>query len=356
MRYEASLIQRQRRTAAEIARIEEAMYQILEEVHPRTGRNVFYVLSGMGLVQKTENEYNNTVIRLLTRLRKPRRLPFRWLADATRWIRKPHTYTGVSHALQTFADAYRRDVWADQDVHVEMWTEKDAIASIMYDETSAGDVPLLAGRGYASHRFLYTTAEYMREIGKPAYIYYFGDYDPRGIDISRFVEECLREYAEDIDITFERGALTREQIDRWHLPTRPTKREKSGFGRHFDADSVDIDTMDPRDLRALVKACMTSHIGSRELETLSVAEREEQQFLRWLAVASPRLREEARQTHGISGDEPMGTQDELIETLRVTMNAYLSGHTAMSWDDIIGALDLLRDATQGAREKAEDAS
>ena len=73
MVYEASMIKRKRRTRAEIAAIEDAMYGILEEVHPRTGRNVFYLVSGLGLIAKTENEYNNTVIRLLTRMRKQRR-------------------------------------------------------------------------------------------------------------------------------------------------------------------------------------------------------------------------------------------------------------------------------------------
>jgi hypothetical protein len=255
--YEASLIKRKRRTAVEIAVIEQAMYRILEEVHPRTGRNVFYLVSGQGLVQKTENEYNNTIIRLLT------------------WMRKPNTYNSIEDALLNAARTYRRSVWQNVDAHVEIWTEKDAIASIMYQETSVWDVPLFAGRGYASHTYLYNTAEYIREIGKPAYIYYFGDYDPRGLDISRFVEEHIREYAEGIEITFERVGVTREQIDRWQLPTRPTKKEKSGFGKHFDAESVDIDTIDPRDLRALVRDCITRHIHERDLEVLRLAENEE---------------------------------------------------------------------------------
>jgi hypothetical protein len=272
------MIKRPRRRREEIAAIEDAMYAILEEVHPRTCRNVFYLVSGLGLVQKTENEYNNTVVRLLTRLRKQRRLPFSWLADATRWVRKPRTYHSIEDALLDAAQTYRRDVWHHLPCHVEIWTEKDAIASIMYQETSLWDVPLLAGRGYASHTYLYSAAEALQEIGKPAFIYYFGDYDPRGLDISRFVEHHIREYAEGIDITFERIALTRAQIDQWQLPTRPTKREKSGFGQHFDAESVDIDTLDPRDLRALVRACITRHIDERTLDVLQLAEHEERTF------------------------------------------------------------------------------
>jgi hypothetical protein len=352
MPYEASLIKRKRRTAAEIVAIEDAMYRILEEVHPRTGRNVFYVLSGMHLIAKTENEYNNTVIRLLTRLRKQRRLPFKWLADATRWIRKPHTYTGIGHALETFAKAYRRDVWADAEEHVEIWTEKDAIASIMYEETSVYDVPLLAGRGYASHTYLYSAAEAIQEIGKPAYIYYFGDYDPRGLDISRFVEEHIREYAEGIEIHFERVALTREQIDRWRLPTRPTKREKSGFGKNFDPDSVDIDTMDPRELRALVRACIEYHLAPRQVETLHTVEQEEQRFLQWLAVESPAMQDGQRLAEIPEGHTLAGSSHELTERLRLTLNTYLASHE-MSWDDIVGAAYVLHMAAKESKEAAE---
>lgn len=279
MAYQAK---RKRRSKEEIAVIEEAMYSLLEEVHPRAGRNVFYLASGLGLMAKTENEYNNTVIRLLTRMRKQRRLPFSWLADATRWIRKPRTHDSMEDTLLSAAMPYRRSVRSDQEADVEIWTEKDAIASLMYQETSLWDVPLLAGRGYASHTYLYSAAEAMQEIGKPAYIYYFGDYDPRGLDISRFVEEHIREYAEGIESTFERVGVTREQVDRWQLPTRPTKREKGGFGKHFDEESVDIDTVDPRDLRAMVRECLTRHIDERTLEVLQVAEQEEREH--WAEV------------------------------------------------------------------------
>jgi hypothetical protein len=269
-----TLPRRHRRTPQEIAAIEHAMYRVLEEVHPRTVRNVFYVIAGMSLVQKTENEYNNTIVRLLTHMRKRQQLPFSWLADATRWMRKPRTYDRIEDALLDAARTYRRAVWRDMNAHVEIWTEKDAIASIMYEETSLWDVPLYAGRGYASHTYLNNAALYMQDIGKPAYIYYFGDYDPRGLDISRFIEQHIREYAKGIEIIYERVGLTREQIDRWQLPTRPTKKEKY-FGQNFADESVDIDTVDPRTLREMVRTCITRHIDVRALEVLREAEEAE---------------------------------------------------------------------------------
>jgi hypothetical protein len=222
----------------------------------------------------------------------------------------------------------------------------------MYEETSVYDVPLMAGRGYTSHTYLYSAAEAMQEIGKPSYIYYFGNYDPRGLDISRFVEEYIREYAEGINITFERVALTREQIDRWNLPTRPTKQEKSGFGKSFDRDSVDIHTMDPRDLRALVRACIEQHVGPHDLESLRTAELEERNFLRWLAGESPTWRDEHRLSCAPPGHTLTGTPEELTERLRLTLNGYLASHD-MSWDDIVGAASVLHMAVKASQRDAE---
>jgi hypothetical protein len=54
---------------------------------------------------------------------------------------------------------------------------------------------------------------------------YFGDHDPSGVDITRAVEEGLREFAPDAEIHFERVAVTRKQIGELNLPTRPTKRQ-----------------------------------------------------------------------------------------------------------------------------------
>ena len=42
--------------------------------------------------------------------------------------------------------AYRRAIWDDQDVYVEIWLEKDALAGVVYDETEKWDVPFMVTR------------------------------------------------------------------------------------------------------------------------------------------------------------------------------------------------------------------
>ena len=67
---------------AEITRIEDALYDIVEAENPMTVRQVFYRAVSAGLVPKTEDAYEKTVQRLLLRMRKreERPLPWRWIA------------------------------------------------------------------------------------------------------------------------------------------------------------------------------------------------------------------------------------------------------------------------------------
>ena len=106
---------------------------VLEADHPQTVRQVFYALTVRGAVAKNENEYKQTVVRQLVEMRENGKIPFDWIADNTRWQRKPSTFTGVASAVDAFARAYRRDLWAAAPVYVEVWCEKDALAGVLYE-------------------------------------------------------------------------------------------------------------------------------------------------------------------------------------------------------------------------------
>jgi hypothetical protein len=116
----------------ELARIREAIYDVLGQYHPMTVRQVFYqVASHRCIIEKTENEYKNTVGRLLLAMRKEGEVPWDWVSDNTRWMRKRRTFSSLEQALANTAQTYRRDLWDNQDVYVEVWCEKDALAGAL---------------------------------------------------------------------------------------------------------------------------------------------------------------------------------------------------------------------------------
>jgi hypothetical protein len=270
--------------------LREAIYSVTQVQHPMTVRQVFYQLVAIGAIEKTEAEYKQTVVRLVTLMRRNRDLPFGWISDSTRWMRKPRTYSSLEDMLTLTAETYRRALWGDQEVYTEIWLEKDALAGVLYQETERYDVPLMVTRGYPSLSYLYEAAEAIGSQNKPAFLYYFGDYDPSGLDITRTVERGIREFARGADIYFERVAVTREQIERLKLPTRPTKKTDSR-SKNFTGESVEVDAIPPTVLRGLVKECIEKHVDRRALartQRIEAAEREtlvtiQQQMQGWQA-------------------------------------------------------------------------
>ena len=119
------------------------------------------------------------------------------------------------------------------------------------------DVPLMVARGYASLSFLHSAAEYVNALDIPAYIYHLGDFDPSGVNAGEKIEETLRELAPDAEIYFERIAVTPEQIAEWDLPTRPTKASDTR-SKNFGEISVELDAIEPNQLRAIVQAASQS--------------------------------------------------------------------------------------------------
>lgn len=272
-----------RRTKAEVHRIKAAIVAVLAEDPPMTVRQVFYRLVSAGVIRKSETEYKSTVVRLLTEMRRAKEVPFSWIADNTRWMRKPATHPSLQAALDRTAEAYRRSLWDDQDAYVEIWLEKDALSGVLFPVTARWDVPLMVTRGYPSLSFLHTAAETIQGVGKPTHLYYFGDYDPSGLDITRSVEEGIRELAPRADIGFERVAVTAEQIAQFALPTRPTKATDSR-SKGFAGASVEVDAIHPTQLREIVEGCITRHIDPRAWASTRAVEEHERAILKAMAL------------------------------------------------------------------------
>jgi hypothetical protein len=273
---------RRRRTKVEMAELRDALYAIAEAEQPTTDRHLFYVAVVQGLIAKTEQEYKNAVCRPVLEMRRNGRLPHRWIADHTRWMRKPSSYDSAGAMLAITAATYRRALWANQDAYVEVWCEKDTVAGILYEVTSTYDVPLMVARGFSSESFLYESAEALKAESKPCYIYYFGDLDPSGLLIAKQVDAGLRRLAPGVCLHFERMAVTAEQMRQFRLPTRPTK--ESSHSRGFVGESVELDALSTPTLRDLVRVCIEQHLDWRALRQLERTEAAERESLADLAA------------------------------------------------------------------------
>jgi hypothetical protein len=252
-----------------------AIASIVRQIQPCGVRQTFYQAEVKEVVEKTEGGYEK-VQRAIVWLRQHRLIPFSWISDATRWMRKPKSHDSIVAALDETVKTYRRAVWRDESVYVEIWIEKDALAGTIFDVTAAYDVPLMVTRGYSSLTFLHSAAEAIEENGKPAYIYHLGDWDPSGQDAADHIERKLREYAPGVPIHFTKLAVTERQIVEWRLPTRSTKKTDSRAKR-WKGDSVELDAIPPNLLRQLVRDAIERHITPTRLAVMEAAEASERE-------------------------------------------------------------------------------
>lgn len=269
---------RYRRSKAELADIDAAIYEVAEAERPVTVRGLFYRVMSMGYVPKTEQGYA-VVQRQALKMRRAGELPYGWITDGSRLRLKPRTFSNVQAALENTARMYRRDLWIGQGVHVEVWAEKDAIRGVIAPVTADYDVPLMISRGFSSETFLYETAEDINEDQKLTVIYQLGDHDPSGVAAWEDIKSKLRRFVDDrIEVIFERLAVTPEQISSLDLPTRPTKRSDTRAA-HFDGDSVEVDAIPSSKLRELVATAVEKWIDPNALRLTRIAEESERKIL-----------------------------------------------------------------------------
>jgi len=265
--------------------LEQSIIDAVTEEHPQSVRHVFYQLCHLPSVGKTESGYRR-IQRLVLNLRKQGRMRYSWIADGTRYRIKPTTYGSVEEALEETARYYRRALWRDVDVYVEVWCESDSIAGVLDPITDRYDISLMATRGFSSHTFLHAAGVELTGIGKPTYIYYVGDWDPSGKLIGETVASHLRNFAPSIDIEFERLLINPEQIEAYSLPTKPTKHSSHsrGFG---DSRTVEAEAMPAGQTREILENAILQHIDEHQIDIIKTAEYEEKEILRLIKIDPP---------------------------------------------------------------------
>jgi hypothetical protein len=297
-----------RRTKDEIMHLRWELQRIVEKHRPLTVRAVFYLAVAAMLIAKSEREYKHTIVRLLSVMReewlaherdgKPPTgaiIPFgsRYIVDASRWIRKPTSYSGPEAALQRTAAVYRRDLWEHAAAYVAFYCEKETIADLVYQQTAKWDVPLSVFHSFSSKGFLYENAEAIAAADKPAYLYFLRDHDPSGDRIFKSAVSSLIRYApRSADIHIEQLAVTPEQIRALSLPTRPTKTEGNTHAKGWTGGrSVEVDAIPPAELRRIINSAIERHVNQRALKIIRVAEQSERELMARISGRLPEIEE-----------------------------------------------------------------
>lgn len=117
------------------------------------------------------------------------------IEDRGRVPYSPFSVGNVEEALNLIADQYALDGQDGQPIHVEIWTEKDAISGILKRVTNKYHTRLCVNKGYTSSSAIHSAYERFSEIineGRKVHILYFGDHDASGLDMVRDIRERLQ--------------------------------------------------------------------------------------------------------------------------------------------------------------------
>jgi len=262
-----------------------ALCGIMLEEKPLTVRRGLYRCATHGLVEGTGDKSYNKVQRLILLLRRKGFVPYSWISDSTRSRTKPSSWSGLQDFAETAREAYRKDLWASQDWHIEIFTEKDAMSGVLAPITRKFDVHLNVIRGQVSESFVWNVAEQWSEIKKPIRAFYFGDHDPSGLGIeaslitrmsgflpAHIQPEWKRIAVDDFDFANENLLGLKVKAG--------DKQGRAYIAKHGDR-CVEVDAISSNEIRARLEAEILEHVdmgaweGLQAVETLEKATMQE---------------------------------------------------------------------------------
>jgi hypothetical protein len=232
----------------------EIEYQVRKFEHEEGGekptvREIFYRLEAKGLIVKTEWAYNTYDDRISEAIKVGWLPPDLFADDDSRpdieewdvWF--PEEWVDDdADKLESAVDQYNEPIWYNQPKYVLVVTEKAALKSALERICDPLQVGVMANRGWAGLRKLYSAYKKMLrqqrgppgDIPKEIVILYVGDLDPSGWEMSRdfqrrlHIFNKLNEERGDpiLEFTFKRIAVTPEQASELGLNWIPLREIK----------------------------------------------------------------------------------------------------------------------------------
>jgi hypothetical protein len=242
-----------------LAQVEEVLRQYKNH-WPLSIRQIFYRLVGIYNYDKTELAYNR-LCEYINRARRAKIIPFEAIRDDG-WIKKePYCFYDKGHFLRNMqyqVDDYTIDKQARQECQVFLLCEAGGMVPQLVKVAEPYSVPVMSSGGFDSLTVKY---DLRRMIERKAIFLHVGDYDPSGVcifdslaaDVTAFATGNIKEM--DGFVTFDRLALTPEQIQLHNLPTAPAK--KTDIRGNNVKQSCQLEALPPDILADIVEKAIT---------------------------------------------------------------------------------------------------
>lgn len=280
---ESRHIRRVRASTEEMQARYDAIFDIVRENQPTGIRFTFYTAVTRGIVPKTRGGYIK-VQRAVLQMRREGCIPWPWIVDTHRWRRKPTSWGSLDELLDHVQRDYRRDLWRNSDVAVEVWCESESVAGVLEPITWKWDVPLYPIKGQTSDSFAYGAAQSYRHDPRSLVIFYVGDHDPAGYEIETNLHAKLVEHSGRHDIDFVRLAVDADDVARLGLTGTPPKKSDyidalTGERVPWTGSAVEVEAISPPVLRQWLDDWISEHVDQEQLRIHQTVEQSDKQLL-----------------------------------------------------------------------------
>ena len=218
-------------------------------------------LSGVQLTKNSQKNYD-MLGDIVSDARLAGKLDWHAIVDRTREIQTWSTHDSPAEAFRQALQYYQIDPWENQPKQIEIWVEKEALASVIERVAQKWLCPYLSCRGYISQSSAFQAFERIEErletTGQETHILHLGDHDPSGVDMTRDNDDRLDLFLSGVNMsgcTVDRIALNMDQVEQYSPPPSPAKITDSrceSYVAEFGEDSWELDALEPSVLEALM--------------------------------------------------------------------------------------------------------
>lgn len=192
----------------------------------------------------------------MTDMRERGDLDWTLVVDGSRAVDRVNAWSDPDQIIRAAVNGYRRDYWQDQDVLIEVWSEKSTVQGVLAPVLEEFGVTFRVMKGFGSFTAVRQAAEDSTfAADKAAVALYLGDWDPSGLYMSEYdLPDRLVRYGGLWD--FQRIAIT--EIDTKRLPSFDGRTKRGDvrfnwYAERYGLEAWELDAMDPNALRARVR-------------------------------------------------------------------------------------------------------
>ncbi len=246
-----------------------------------TLRQLYYQFVARDIFPNNQSEYNKLGT-IINNARLAGLTDWDAIKDRTRAMKSLSHWDDPADIIDSAAHSFALDTRQDQEVYVEVWVEKEALAGVIERACEEIDVPWFACRGYVSQTAMYEAAARFKEAEgfQDSVIYHLGDHDPSGIDMTRDIQDRLEMFGCRVDVV--RIALNMPQVKKYKPPPNPAKLTDSrcnGYIKEYGSESWELDALDPHVLTDLIQGKVEECTDVALMEQRRAEQREHKKLL-----------------------------------------------------------------------------